>query len=31
MFMMVDYAREMTVKKSLVYGEYGPYEHLLLL
>ena len=29
MFMMVDYVREMTVKKSCKYGKYGMFEHLL--
>ena len=29
--MMVDYVREMTVKKSCKYGEYGSFEHLVLL
>ena len=28
---MVDYIREMTVKKSFKYGEYGSFEHLLFL
>ena len=28
MFMMVDYVREMTGKKSF-YGKYGSFEHLL--
>ena len=31
MFVMVDYVREMTVKKSCKYGEYGSFEHLLIL
>ena len=30
MFVMVDYAKEMTVK-SCKYGEYGSFEHLLFL
>ena len=30
MFVMVDYIREMTVKKSK-YGKYGSFEHLLFL
>ena len=29
--MMVDYVREMTVKKSCKYGRYGLFEHLLFL
>ena len=28
---MVDYVREMTVKKSCEYGNYGSFEHLLFL
>ena len=28
---MVDYVREITVKKSCKYGEYGSFEHLLSL
>ena len=31
MFVMVDYVREMTVKKSFKYAEYGSFEHLLFL
>ena len=31
MFVMVDYVREMTAKKSCKYGEYGSFEHLLFL
>ena len=31
MFVMVDYVREMTVKKSCKYGEYGLFEQLLFL
>ena len=31
MFVMVDCVREMTVKKSCKYGEYGSFEHLLFL
>ena len=31
MLAMVDYVREMTVKKSCKYGEYESFEHLLLL
>ena len=31
MFVMVDYVKEMTVKKSYKYGEYGSFEHLLFL
>ena len=31
MFMMVDYVKEMSVKKSCKYGEYGLSEHLLFL
>ena len=30
MFMIVDYVREMTVKKSCKYGEYGLFGYLLL-
>ena len=30
MFMVVDYVKEMTVKKVL-YGEYGSFEHLVFL
>ena len=30
MFVMVDYVREITVKKSCKNGEYGSFEHLLL-
>ena len=29
MFVMVDCVREMTVKKSCMYGEYGSFGHLL--
>ena len=29
MFMMVEYVREMTAKKSSRYGEYGSFEQLL--
>ena len=29
--MMVDYVREMTVKKSCKYGQYGSFVHLLFL
>ena len=29
--MMVDHAREMTVKKSCKHGRYGSFEHLLFL
>ena len=31
MFVMVDYVRKMTVKKSCKYGEHGSFEHLLFL
>ena len=31
MFVMVDYVRKMTVKKSCKYGDYGSFEYLLLL
>ena len=31
MFVTVDYLREMTVKKSCKYGEYGSFEHLHFL
>ena len=31
MFIMVDYVREMTVKKSFKHGEYGSFEQLLFL
>ena len=31
MFVMIDYVRKMTAKKSCKYGEYGPFEHLLFL
>ena len=31
MFMIVDYVREMTVKKSCKYKEYGSLGHLLFL
>ena len=31
MLVMVDYIREMTVKKSCKCGEYGSYEHVLFL
>ena len=31
MFVMVDYVREMTVKKCCKYGKYGLFEHLLFL
>ena len=31
MFVMVDYVREKTVKKSCKYGEYGLFERLLFL
>ena len=31
MFVMVDYVREMTVKKSCKCGECGSFEHLLFL
>ena len=31
MSVLVDYVREMTLKKSCKYGEYGSFEHLLLL
>ena len=31
MFMIVDFVKEMTVKKSCKYGEYGSFEHLLFL
>ena len=31
MLVMVDYVREMAGKKSCKYGEYGSFEHLLLL
>ena len=31
MFVVVGYARKMTVKKSRKYGEYGSFEHLLFL
>ena len=31
MFMMVDDVREMALKKSCKYGEYGSFEHLLFL
>ena len=31
MFMMVDYVKEMTVKRSCNYGNYGWFEHLLFL
>ena len=31
MFMMVDYVREMTVKKSCKYSKFGSIEHLLFL
>ena len=31
MFLMVDYVRELTVKKSCKYGEYGSFEHFTLL
>ena len=31
MFMMVDFVREMSEKKSCGYGEYGLFEHLLFL
>ena len=31
MFVMVDFIREMTVKKSCKYGDYGSFEHLLFL
>ena len=30
MFMMVDYIREMTSKRSCKHGEYGLFEHLTL-
>ena len=30
MFVMVDCAKEITMKKSCKYGEYGSFEHLLL-
>ena len=29
--MMVDYVREMTVKKPCKYDEYGSFEHMLFL
>ena len=29
--MVVDYVKEMTVKKSCEYSEYGSFEHLLFL
>ena len=31
MFMMVDYVRKMTAKKSCKYGEYGLFERVLFL
>ena len=31
MFMIVGYVREMTVKTSYKYGEYGLFEHLLFV
>ena len=31
MFVVVDYVRKVTVKKSCMYGEYGSFEHLLFL
>ena len=31
MFVMVDYERKMTVKKSCTYGEYRLFDHFLLL
>ena len=31
MSVMVDYVREVTVKKTCKYGEYGSFEHLLFL
>ena len=31
MFVMVDYVREVTVKKSCKCGEYGSFEHLLFM
>ena len=31
MFMMVDFVRKMTAKKSRRHGEYGSCEHLLFL
>ena len=31
MFVVVDYVRQMTVKKSCKYGKYGLFEHLLFL
>ena len=31
MFRMVDYVREMTVKKSCKYSEYGSFGHLFFL
>ena len=31
MFMMLDYARKMTMKNSSKYGGYGPFEYLLFL
>ena len=30
MFMMVDFVKEVTSKKSSKYSEYGAFEHLLL-
>ena len=30
-FMMVDYVREMTVRRSCKYGEYGSLKHMLFL
>ena len=30
-FVMVDYVREMTAKKSCEHGEYGSFKHLLLI
>ena len=30
MFLMVNYKRRMTLKKSCRYGEYGSFEHLLV-
>ena len=31
MFVIVDYVKKMTEKKSCEYGEYGLFEHLLFL
>ena len=31
MFLMADYVRKMTKKKSFAHGEYGLFEHLLFL